>query len=68
MPALKPPCGARRKLKHLAELVQAGKLTRKEFCDQYKGWRGDKTRYDAHGIIMQMDNIYQELLGGFDHV
>lgn len=57
----------RRKLKHLAELVCEGKLTRKEFCNQYKGWRGDKTRYDAHGIIVQMDNLYHDLLGGIEN-
>ena len=51
----------------LAELVCEGKLTRKEFCNQYKGWRGDKTRYDAHGIIVQMDNLYHDLLGGIEN-
>lgn len=57
----------RRKLKHLARLVEQGKLTRAAFVQQYKSWRGDKKRYDAHGILVRMDDLYHELLGGMEH-
>lgn len=57
----------RRKLKHLTNLVIDGKLTRTAFSQQYESWRGDKTRYHAHGILSGMDKLYKELLGVIDH-
>lgn len=57
----------RRKLKHLAELVRQGEMTREQFIEQYKGWRGDKKRYDAHGIILKTDKLFKDLLGGMNH-
>lgn len=57
----------RRKLKHLAKLVIDGKLDRAAFVQQYESWRGDKARYNAHGIIAGMDKLYKELLGVIDN-
>jgi len=54
----------RRKMKHLAEFVIRGELTMKAFEDQYKSWRGDKRRYDAHGIIQSTDKLFRELKEG----
>ena len=51
----------RRKMKKLAVFAAEGKLSLKAFDGQYKGWRGDKRRYDASRTLMNMDNLHRRL-------
>ena len=51
----------RRKMKKLAVFAAEGKLSLKAFDSQYKGWRGDKRRYDASRTLMNMDNLHRRL-------
>lgn len=52
----------RRKLKKLVIFMQEGSLTRQAFENQYKSWRGDKIRYNAHHTLINMDRLYKELI------
>lgn len=54
----------RRKMKKLAQFVLEGKMTIEAFCNQYKGWRGDKYRYHARRTIKNMDLLYRRLRYG----
>ena len=51
----------RRKMKKLAGFVTEGTMNLKAFDSQYKGWRGDKRRYNASLTLMNMDNLYRRL-------
>ena len=51
----------RRKMKKLARFTVEGKMTLKEFRNQYKGWRGDKKNYHAKRTLSNMDNLYRRL-------
>ena len=51
----------RRKMKKLAQFALEGKMALEAFCTQYKGWRGDKTRYHAHRTLISMDKLYRRL-------
>ena len=51
----------RRKMKKLARFVVEGSLSLDAFRNQYKGWRGDKTRYHARRTLTNMDNLYRRL-------
>ena len=51
----------RRKMKKLAAFVVEGELPFKDFCNQYKSWRGDKKRYNAFQTLQNMDKLYRRL-------
>ena len=51
----------RRKMKKLAAFVVEGKLSFNAFVNQYKGWRGDKKRYNAFQTLQNMDKLYRRL-------
>lgn len=45
----------RRKLKKLAQKVERGTLSAKEYENLYQSWRGDKKRYHAYHTLKSMD-------------
>ena len=49
-------------MKKLARFVAEGEMTTAAFCEQYKSWRGDKERYNAHRTLAGMDSLYGRLL------
>ena len=51
----------RRKMNRLALFVVKGEMTIEAFCSQYKGWRGDKARYNARRTLHNMDNLHRRL-------
>lgn len=51
----------RRKMKKLAGFVRAGTFSVKAFDSQYRGWRGDKIRYNASRTLANMDKLYRRL-------
>ena len=51
----------RRKMKKLARFVREGSMTLQAFDSQYRGWRGDKRRYNASMTLMNMDILYRRL-------
>lgn len=52
----------KRKMKKLAKLVVAGEITFQEFINQYKGWRGDKKKYNSYYTLHNMDKKMEELI------
>jgi hypothetical protein len=46
----------RRKLKKLAQKVEAGYMTAEDYDNQYRSWRGDKKRYNAYRTLKSMDS------------
>lgn len=51
----------RRKMKALARMTIEGKIEYRDFILQYLSWRGDKSRYDAHTSLRNMDDLYRRL-------
>ena len=51
----------KRKMKKLARLVIANEITFQEFVNQYKGWRGDKKKYNSYYVLRNMDKEMEEL-------
>lgn len=51
----------RRVLKRMAELAKHGTIEWAEVENQYKSWRGDKTRYNAYHTLKSMDNYYRKV-------
>lgn len=47
----------RRKMKKLV-----GNLSREDFIDQYKCWRGNIKKYDCHHSLVSMDRLFSDLL------
>lgn len=52
----------RRKIKSLARFVREGSMTKKDFVEQYKSWRGDKKHYNAYHTLKSMDKLFFDLL------
>ncbi len=53
----------RRKLKRMARLVESGEMTMGQVAQSYQSWRGGMMRLDAHGTVLSMDRLYEELFG-----
>ena len=51
----------RRKLKSLAEKVDAGELEYQEVRNMYGSWRGNAQWYNANETIIHMDDLYNDL-------
>ena len=49
-------------MKKLAKLVVASEITFQEFINQYKGWRGDKKKYNSYYTLRNMDKEMEELI------
>lgn len=50
----------RRKIYKLSNLVVSGDITLKDFEDQYKGWLGDKKKFNAYNSLKNLHNFYKE--------
>ena len=37
-------------------------MTKKDFVEQYKSWRGDKKHYNAYHTLKSMDKLFFDLL------
>ena len=57
----------RRKLRRMAGLVRAGKMTRKKADQCYASWKAHATRGNSFNLIRRMDQYYADLLEGLTH-
>ena len=56
----------RRKLRKMAALWRAGKITDEDVQTSYQGWRAHMKKGDCHYIIQDMDNYFRSLFKGVE--
>lgn len=54
---------ARRKLKKMRGLLEAGRITPETVEQSYKSWRGHASKGNCHHLIRNMDQYYNQLFG-----
>ena len=52
----------KRKMRKLAELVVAGKISLDDFRNCYKSWRNDKKGYNAYYSLKRLDDYERKLI------
>lgn len=52
----------RRRIKKLAKLVEAGRLTKEQANASYQSWRGQALHFRSYGAVRRMDRLYAALI------
>ena len=64
IPCRKTITRERQKLRKLSATMRQGKITKAEIAEQYRSWRGNMKRFNAHRSVRSTDALYKSLFKG----